>query len=144
MPNIPPNEAKIMKKILIFGTFDGLHEGHLNLFKQAKDYGDYLIVVVARDKNVLKIKNHLPERNEEERLKDLQNCELIDEALLGDEIDPYKRISEIRPDVICLGYDQIKFTDKLEEKLKSFNLKTEIYRLKSYFPEKFHSSILNK
>ena len=43
-----------MKRVLIFGTFDGIHEGHLNLFKQAKKYGDYLIVVVGRDENIKK------------------------------------------------------------------------------------------
>ena len=41
---------------MLFGTFDGLHEGHFDLFRQAKKYGDYLVVVVARDVNVKKIK----------------------------------------------------------------------------------------
>ena len=59
MPNFSINEAKIiifMKKVMVFGTFDGLHEGHLDFFRQAREYGDYLIVAVARDVNVKKIK----------------------------------------------------------------------------------------
>ena len=133
-----------MKKVLIFGTFDGIHEGHLNLFKQAKEHGDYLVVAVARDENVQKIKERKPIKNEKERLKDLQNCSLVNEARLGYEDNPYKIIKEINPDVICLGYDQSAFTDKLKEKIAEFGLKIEIHRLKPFEPEKYHSSIINK
>lgn len=43
-----------MKKVLIFGSFDSLHKGHLNLFKQARKHGDKLIAVVARDETIKK------------------------------------------------------------------------------------------
>ena len=49
-----------MRKIIVFGTFDILHKGHLNLFKQAKQHGDYLMAVIARDKNVKKAKGKFP------------------------------------------------------------------------------------
>jgi FAD synthetase len=132
-----------MKKVLIFGTFDGLHRGHLSFFNQARAYGDYLIVVLARDKTVQKIKNRSPGKDELERLKDLQECELVNEAKLGYEDNPYRVIKEIEPDVICLGYDQKAFTEDLEKELKKIGLKTKIYRLRPYKPEKFHSSIIN-
>lgn len=131
-----------MKKVLVFGTFDGLHRGHLSLFNQARAYGDYLIVVLARDKTVQKVKKHSPAKNESERLKDLQECELINEVKLGHEDNPYKIIGEIKPDIICLGYDQKSFTDNLSEELRKIGLKTKIYRLKPYEPEKYHSSII--
>ena len=133
-----------MTKVLIFGTFDGIHQGHLNVFEQAKKYGDYLIVAVARDKNVLKIKNRLPQKNENERFEDLKKNSLINEVRLGYEDNPYKIIAEIKPDVICLGYDQLHFTEKLEDEVKKMGLKTKIYRLKAHKPKKYHSSILNK
>ena len=41
-----------MKKVLVFGTFDGLHEGHKDFLRQAKQYGDHLTVVVGRDSTV--------------------------------------------------------------------------------------------
>ncbi len=135
-----------MKKILVFGTFDGLHEGHLNFFMQALEYGDYLVVVVGRDENVHKVKNKYPKYNENERLKVIQECKLVNEARLGNPgNDPYKVIKEVMPDVICLGYDQTHFTDKLAQKLKDMGMENvKVERMKPHQPDKFHSSILNK
>jgi len=130
-----------MKKVLIFGTFDGLHPGHLNFFEQAKKYGDYLIAVVARDKTVKRIKNRFPSKNEVERLRILQRCKLIDEARLGYEAHPYGIIEEINPDVICLGYDQKAFTENLAKELEKMKLATKIYKMKPFQPEKYHSLI---
>ncbi|MCH9030625.1 MAG: adenylyltransferase/cytidyltransferase family protein [Bacteroidetes bacterium] len=53
--------------VMIFGTFDILHKGHLNLFDQAKKHGDFLIAVIARDKTVVKVKDREPKHNEKER-----------------------------------------------------------------------------
>lgn len=133
-----------MKKVLVFGTFDGLHLGHLNFFKQAKKYGNYLIVAVARDVTVKKIKDHLPLRNEKERLKEVQKCKLVNRAVLGHKDNPYRIIKEINPAVICFGYDQRSFTKDLAGELKKGGLEIKIYRLKPYKPEKFHSRIINK
>ena len=133
-----------MKKVMVFGTFDGIHEGHLDFFKQSREYGDYLIVAVARDKNVRKIKNRLPANDENERLSGLQKCSIVDKAVLGYEDDPYKIIKEVNPDVICVGYDQNSFNVGLEEKLKEMGLDVKIFILKAYKPDKFKSSIINK
>ena len=140
-----------MKKVLVFGTFDGLHEGHKNFFRQALrvaqgklDEKPYLVVVVGRDSTVLKTKKRLPKINEKDRLKTVQERGLVDEARLGNEgSDPYKVIEEVKPDVICLGYDQTHFVDKLADKIKEMGLKIDIIRLKAYKPEQFHSSIIN-
>ena len=50
------SKKTVEKRIMVFGTFDGLHKGHLNFFKQAKNFAEnsFLIVSVARDKNVFK------------------------------------------------------------------------------------------
>lgn len=138
-----------MKKVLVFGTFDGLHEGHLDLFKQAREFGDYLIAVVGRDSTVLKVKKRPPKYNENERLEEVQNCSLVDEAMLGEENhDPYNNsyniIKEINPNIVCLGYDQANFLEKLEKELKEMNLKAQIKVLKPHKPEIYKSSIINK
>ena len=115
-----------MKKVMVFGTFDILHKGHLSLFSQARKYGDYLIAVVARDKTVVKVKGRLPRNNEKKRLKEVSKH--VDKAVLGYIYDKHKVISKYKPNVICLGYDQ----DSIG--LKKFK------RLKAYKAHKYKSS----
>ena len=107
-----------MKTVMIFGTFDIVHRGHLNLFKQARKFADRLVVVLARDARVKSIKNKESIYNEKERKLFLEQIRLVDQVVLGDKKDVYKIIQKIRPDVIVLGYDQIYFTEKLNEKIK--------------------------
>lgn len=135
-----------MVKVLVFGTFDGLHKGHLDFFKQAKEFGDFLVVVVGRDSTIIKTKGRPPKLGEQERLKAVQDCGLVDEARLGNEnMSPYVVVKEVNPDIICLGYDQTHFTDKLGAALKEMGMgKVQIQRLKAFEPEKYKSSILNK
>jgi len=133
-----------MKKILVFGTFDIFHEGHKSFLKQARTYGDYLIVVIARDKTVLSVKKNQPYNNENVRKRVIEKSGLANEVILGKLRDKYKVVKDTEPDMICLGYDQRFFVEQLEDKLKEFGLKTEIKVLKSYKPEFFKSSKLRK
>ncbi len=130
-----------MKKVLVFGSFDILHKGHEYYLTTAKQKGDYLIVVLARDETILRLKNKKPINNEHVRLENLKKLAIADKIILGDLIDPYTCLSE-KPDVICLGYDQTFFVDKLEKELKKRNLETEIVRLSAFQPEKYKSSLL--
>lgn len=133
-----------MKKVMVFGTFDIVHLGHINLFKQAKKMGDYLVVVVARDTTVDKVKKINLVNTEKERLEFLQNISLVDKPVLGDKIDYYKIIKTEKPEIIALGYDQQNFIDKLEDKIKEFGLKTKIVRLKPYKPHQHKSGNIRK
>lgn len=132
------------KIVIVFGTFDGLHDGHLDFFRQAKKYGDFLIVVAGRDVNIKRIKNHFPRKRERERFTDLQKCNLVDKPVLGYEDDVYKIIETLKPDVICLGYDQVSFSKNLKKELKKRGLQIKIVRLKPFKPYQMHSSILKK
>jgi len=133
-----------MKKVMCFGTFDLVHLGHFDYFKQAKQFGEFLIVVVARDKTVLKTKGKLPENSEELRLLKIENIGIIDKAILGNINDVYKVIKNEQPDVIALGYDQTYFIDKLTQKLEEFGLDAEIIRMNAYKPEEYKSSKLKE
>lgn len=138
-------EPEKMKKIMLFGTFDVFHEGHKDFFRQAREYGDYLIVVVARDKNVLKLKGRLPNNNEIARQKEISDSKFADIVVLGDLDNKYKVIQKFKPDIICVGYDQKYSREELKEKLAEFGLnKTQIIRLKSFYPEIYKSSKLRK
>ncbi len=134
-----------MKKAIVFGTFDIFHQGHKDFFRQAREYGEYLIVVVARDKNVLKAKGRLPENNENDRLKKISESNLADIVVLGDIDNRYKVIQKYKPDAICVGYDQDYSEEELKEKLAEFGLaKTQIVKLKPFHPEIYKTSKLRK
>ena len=129
---------------MLFGTFDILHVGHINLFQQAKKYGDKLIVVVARDINVKKNKKLKPLFNEEERAEIVKNIKLIDQVLLGNKINPYQIIKKISPNIITLGYDQKNYVIGLKDFLQKNNLSTQVIRLKPYKKEKYKSHKIRK
>ena len=132
------------KIVLVFGTFDILHKGHLNFFEQANKFGNKLIVVVARDTTVTKIKGEIPRNNELKRLKQVEKNSMVNRAVLGKKIDKYEIIQEIKPDVICLGYDQNAFTKNLKFEINKLNLETKIYRMKPYKEKIYKSSKLTK
>ena len=125
-----------MKKIMVFGTFDILHRGHIHFFNQARKHGDYLIAVVARDKTVLKVKGRLPHHTEKERHSHVKKY--VDKAVLGYIRDKYKIIKQFRPELIALGYDQDADLDVLKK------LGIQIIRLSSYKPHLYKSSKIRK
>ncbi|MFZ2975033.1 MAG: adenylyltransferase/cytidyltransferase family protein [Candidatus Moraniibacteriota bacterium] len=133
-----------MKKVMAFGTFDVYHKGHENYLRQARKLGEYLVVVVARDRTVAIIKKQDTRNKEQERLERIKLSGLADEVVLGDLKDKYKIIEKYRPDLIALGYDQKVDLVKLKDKLKEFNLKAKIVRLKSFKPEIYKSSLIMK
>lgn len=144
-------EKKVMvrqthyNKVMVFGTFDIFHNGHKDFFRQARKYGEYLIAVVARDKNVLEAKGRLPENNEIARQQKISDSGLADIVVLGNLDNMYRVIQEYKPDVICVGYDQKYSAVELKEKLIAFGLdKTKIVRLRSFHPEIYKSSKLKK
>lgn len=131
-----------MKEILVFGTFDVFHYGHLQFLKQAKKLGDYLTVVIARDENVIKIKKRKPFHTEKERKEIIESLKIVDKAVLGDKKDVYKVIKEEKPNVIVLGYDQNTFVDKLEDYLKKEEINSIIVRLKPFKENRLKSRLI--
>ena len=129
-----------MIKVMCAGTFDIIHPGHLYFFSESKKYGDRLVVVVARDSTSERLKKKKPKNNERTRLEAVRSLDIVDEARLGNEGDIFAVIEEIKPNVICLGYDQNVLKEKLEEELKKRNLKADVIRIGSYRPEVYKSS----
>lgn len=134
------------KKILIFGVFDGIHDGHMHFVNEARKHGDHLVAVVARDSVVKNLKGELPKQNEVERIEALLKVPEVDLVLLGDgEISTYNVLKEVRPDIVFLGYDQEALKKDLDKKIKSGVLKDiEIVIGTSHKGEELHSSILKK
>lgn len=135
-----------LEKILVFGTFDGVHRGHLNMFKQAKKLSKnpYLIVSIARDQNVLRIKNKLPYNKENKRKKLVEETGIPDKVILGSLKNYLEHIVKESPDYIALGYDQIHYTENLKKNLKNLGFNLKIRRLKPYKENIYKNSLLNK
>jgi FAD synthetase len=120
-----------MVKVMATGTFDLLHLGHIYFLKEAKKLGDRLIVVVANDTTVRRLK-HEPINSQEIRLNLIKELKIVDEAYLGHEKDIYEIVHEIKPDIIALGYDQIHSEQNIIDELKKRKLKVKVVRLSKY------------
>lgn len=132
------------KRIMIFGTFDGLHRGHLNFFKQAKGLAknSFLIVSIARDKNVFKIKGKYPNKNEKQRVSLVKRYPLVDKVVLSGVRNHLPHILKEHPDIIALGYDQTVYTKNLKKDLKNKGLIVKIIRLKPYKVHIYKNNLL--
>jgi FAD synthetase len=116
-----------LTRVLATGTFDILHPGHLLYLERSKELGDELMVIVARDINVLhKPKPIVPE---DQRLKMVQALKVVDLAILGDERDIFQPILRLKPDIITLGFDQHFNPAVLEAELARRNLASEVVRV---------------
>lgn len=128
------------KRVLCCGTFDYLHPGHRSFIAQAAALGDELVVVVARDENVRRIKGHYPDHSQEERQAALAQLPEVSQVRLGHKGSNFLRIvGEVAPHIIALGYDQ-----KRPPGLAQAFPQCEIVVLQPHHPEQFKSSIFRR
>ncbi len=121
---------KKVKKVLVFGSFDGLHNGHRFFLREARSRGDYLIAVVAPDKAVRELKNRAPHAPHEVRRAAILSENLADEAVIGDERqDSWEILSRHKPALICIGHDQDALATALADFIKKENLPITLARL---------------
>ena len=105
-----------MKKVITYGTFDLLHQGHINILKNAKKLGDYLIVGVTSE-NYDKYRGKLNvQQSVLERIENIKKTGIADEILVeeyeGQKIDDIRRLGV---DVFAIGSDWIGRFDYLKE-----------------------------
>ncbi len=123
-----------MMRVLIFGTFDHLHPGHIFVLTEATKKGD-VTVIIARDENVERIKGHLPSQSESERAQSIKKLFPAVTVLLGDPEDFLAPVHSVHPDLILLGYDQ-----NLPPGVSEKDLHCPVERLPAFKPEMFKSS----
>ncbi|RLG77025.1 MAG: DUF357 domain-containing protein [Thermoprotei archaeon] len=116
------------KKVLVGGTFDLVHPGHVYYLREASKYG-LVYAIVARDNNVLKIKGRKPILDQASRLKIIESIKYVYKAVLGDEFNIYKPVEIIKPDIIVLGPDQPVSEESLIKELEKRNIRCEVLRL---------------
>lgn len=134
-----------MKRVLTYGTYDMLHEGHINLLRRAKQLGDYLVVAVSTDE-FNKIKNKksyfnyekrkfiveairyvdlvIPENTWEQKLDDIKNYN-IDIVVMGSDWAGNERFEALKKyaQVVYLPRTEGISTTKIKYDLK------ELYKI---------------
>lgn len=105
-----------MKTVITYGTYDLLHQGHLNILKRAKELGDYLIVGVTndnfdRERGKLNVRNNVLERVEAVKATGLAD-KIIIEDYVGQKIDD---IQKYNVDIFAIGSDWEGKFDYLKE-----------------------------
>jgi len=132
--------------VLIAGTFDLLHPGHIYLVNEAAKMGD-VYVIVATDQNRKLYSGESPIIPENQRLEVIMSIKNVKEARLGrSDNDTLKTVEEINPDIILLGPDQKYDQETLKQGLVEKGLNNIIVkRLDSYYDKyELHSSNLIK
>lgn len=105
-----------MKKVITYGTYDLLHQGHVNLLRRAKELGDYLIVGVTndsfdRERGKLNVRNNVIERVEA-----VMSTGLVDQVIIEDYVG--QKIDDIQKygiDIFAIGSDWEGKFDYLKE-----------------------------
>ena len=105
-----------MKKVITYGTYDLLHQGHINLLRRAKELGDYLIVGVTSDsfdrgRGKLNVRNNVLERVEAVKATGYAD-KIIIEDYIGQKIDD---IQKYNVDIFAIGSDWEGLFDYLNE-----------------------------
>lgn len=131
------------KKVFCFGVFDGLHDGHIRMLQEAKSYGDQLIVAVTQDQVVQKLKGHPPRLSLPVRIDNIQSLHIADIVTAGDDdILRWQVLQSYKPQIIALGYDQLRLKEALTSASQTFSFSTTIIILQPFKPEELHSSLL--
>lgn len=105
-----------MKKVITYGTYDHLHQGHINLLKRAKALGDYLIVGVTTEnfdinRGKINVQQSLMERIESVKALGIAD-EVFPEEYVGQKIEDIKRYNI---DIFTVGSDWEGYFDYLKE-----------------------------
>lgn len=118
-------KLKLRGKRIVFtnGCFDIIHVGHIRYLKEAKKFGDVMIIGLNSDKSISRIKPGRPVNSEQHRAEVLSSLEMVDYVVLFDEDTPYELIKTIKPDVLVKGGDWKK------EDIIGSDIAKETYRL---------------
>jgi len=95
--------ARRKKVVLAGGVFDILHPGHIFFLEQAKRLGDVLVVVIASDETVRRVKKREPIHTAEARAKVVASLKPVDRVVIGSPSDKLAVVRRVKPDIIAFG-----------------------------------------
>ena len=132
------------KTVLATGAFDLLHLGHVRFLEESKRRGGpraRLVVVVARDRTVLERKGRRPILPENQRKELVASLRVVDRAILGHErLNMVGTLKEVKPDIICIGYDQKEIKASLVKILRKEKIKIPVVEIPRLGPKGLNSS----
>lgn len=98
-----------MTKIVVNGTFDILHSGHVEMLNYAKSLGAYLLVLIDSDRRVKELKgNTRPVNNQRDRQFLLKNLKAVNDVWIFDnDKELVEKIKFFTPDIMVKGSDYI-------------------------------------
>ncbi len=131
----------VIRVVMCGGVFDIIHPGHVYTLSESSRLGDVLVVSVARDSTVLKMKGKKPINNEVLRAGLVGALRVVDVAVLGSEKDIYETVERVRPNVITLGYDQKHDERRIIAESEKRGVEVSVVRLDSPLPEIKSSTI---
>lgn len=108
---------KTKKIVLCHGVFDVMHIGHINYLKEAKNFGDILIVSITSKKFVNKGHGR-PIFNDRERSNFLKNISFIDYVHINYDYNSISLIKKIKPKFYCKGKEYKNFKNDLTNNIK--------------------------
>jgi FAD synthetase len=121
------------KVVLASGAFDLLHYGHVYYLTEAKKAGGEnakLVVIVAKDRTVERLKGNKPIIAEDQRRAVVESLKVVDEAILGyEDMDMLRVIEKVKPDIIALGYDEERIEKDLKKLLAEKGLNIKVIRV---------------
>ena len=130
--------------MLATGVFDLLHLGHLRFLEESKKKGgpgSKLVVVIARDKTVFRRKGKGPVVPEDQRRELVAALRVVDQAILGrEEIDLLGILKEVKPDIVCVGYEQDAIRVAVTGLVRREELPVRVVRIRRFGPLGFNSS----
>ena len=141
-PRLTPVGRKEIVVVMVGGSFDIIHPGHIETLREAKRLGDLLAVSVARDSTYKRNKRKDPLHGEKLRRDLVCSVKFVDLAVLGSEKDIFETVHFLKPDIIALGYDQAHSEQAIKEGVRRAGIESKVVRLDSKVPKIKTSSIL--
>ncbi|MBN1682438.1 FAD synthase [Candidatus Bathyarchaeota archaeon] len=131
-------------KVLASGVFDLIHYGHIRYLEESKNLGgddSYLIVIVASDETVSRVKGHPPIMPENQRKALVESLKMVDEVIIGyKDLDFDKVIQKIKPDIVAIGHDQHDIEEQVKKLILNKNYKIRIKKIPHFSQDNLDSS----
>ncbi len=122
---------KRIKVVLAGGVFDILHPGHVFFLSKARELGDILIVIVARDSTV-RNRKRIPIVASKQRVELVKALKPVDLALIGRSENIFNILEEIQPDIVALGPNQYHVEKEIEMEGERRGMKLKAVRIKEF------------